>query len=175
MNLNPILAGIALIATTAAFAEPAITQPKTIRKLIEKKENPGQEIELNTPESGNPTQGIPQGEDSFGLSGGWMFSPQTHILVVDDMMTMRKLVSKTCKELGFTQITEASDGALAWEAIQSANPPIGVIISDWNMPNCTGIDLLKRVRADSRYKTLPFVLVTAKRKKLRSWKRSRQA
>jgi len=90
-----------------------------------------------------------------------MFSPNTKILVVDDMMTMRKLVSKTCKELGFTDIVEAADGALAWEAIQSANPPIGLIISDWNMPNCTGLDLLKRVRGDSRFGKLPFVMVTA--------------
>ena len=90
-----------------------------------------------------------------------MFSPNTRILVVDDMMTMRKLVSKTCKELGFTDIVEAADGALAWETLQSANPAIGLIISDWNMPNCTGLDLLKRVRGDQRFGKLPFVMVTA--------------
>ncbi len=90
-----------------------------------------------------------------------MFSLTTRILVVDDMMTMRKLVSKTCKEIGFTDITEAADGALAWEAIQGANPAFGLIISDWNMPNCTGLDLLKRVRGDQRFGKLPFVLVTA--------------
>lgn len=90
-----------------------------------------------------------------------MFSPETHVLVVDDMMTMRKIVSKTCKEIGFLKITEAADGALAWEAIQNAAPPIGLIISDWNMPNTTGLDLLKRVRADSRFGKLPFILVTA--------------
>jgi two-component system chemotaxis response regulator CheY len=90
-----------------------------------------------------------------------MFSPDTHILVVDDMLTMRKLVSKTCKELGFTKISDAADGILAWEVIQNANPPIGLIISDWNMPNCTGLDLLKRVRADGRFGKLPFVMVTA--------------
>ncbi len=90
-----------------------------------------------------------------------MFDPKTRILVIDDMMTMRKLVSKICKELGFTDITEASDGAQGWEAINSANPPFGLIISDWNMPNTTGLDLLKRVRADSRFVKLPFVLVTA--------------
>jgi two-component system chemotaxis response regulator CheY len=90
-----------------------------------------------------------------------MFSPDTHVLVVDDMMTMRKLVTKTCKELGFSQITDAADGALAWQAIQNANPPIGLIISDWNMPNTSGLDLLKRVRADSRFGKLPFIMVTA--------------
>jgi two-component system chemotaxis response regulator CheY len=74
---------------------------------------------------------------------------------------MRKLVGKTCKDLGFTDITEAADGAKAWEAIMNATPPIGLVVSDWNMPNSTGIDLLKRVRADSRFQAMPFVLVTA--------------
>lgn len=90
-----------------------------------------------------------------------MFDPKTRILVVDDMMTMRKIVSKVCKELGFTDLTEAADGTLAWEAINSASPSFGLVISDWNMPNCSGLDLLKRVRADSRFGKMPFVLVTA--------------
>lgn len=90
-----------------------------------------------------------------------MFSPDTHVLVVDDMLTMRKLVGKTCKDLGFTKISDAADGALAWQAIQAAEPPIGLIISDWNMPNTSGLDLLKRVRADSRFGKIPFIMVTA--------------
>jgi len=90
-----------------------------------------------------------------------MFSPDTQVLVVDDMMTMRKLVTKTCKGLGFSKITDAADGALAWAAIQQADPPIGLIISDWNMPNTSGLDLLKRVRADSRFGKIPFIMVTA--------------
>lgn len=90
-----------------------------------------------------------------------MFDLKTRILVVDDMMTMRKLVAKACKEIGFTDITEAADGALAWTAVTEANPSFGLIISDWNMPNCTGLDLLKRVRADSRFGKTPLILVTA--------------
>jgi two-component system chemotaxis response regulator CheY len=90
-----------------------------------------------------------------------MFDPKTKILIVDDMMTMRKLVGKVCKELGFTDLSEASDGAKAWEAIASASPPFGLVISDWNMPGTSGLDLLKRVRGDSRYGKLPFVMVTA--------------
>lgn len=89
-----------------------------------------------------------------------MFDPTTKVLVVDDMMTMRKIVVKACKDIGFSDITEAPDGQKAWEAIQ-ATPSIGLVISDWNMPNCTGLDLLKRVRADSRFKNIPFVLLTA--------------
>lgn len=90
-----------------------------------------------------------------------MFDLSSKILIVDDMMTMRKLVGKVCKEIGFTDLTEAADGIKAWEAISSANPGFSLIISDWNMPNCTGLDLLKRVRADSRLSKLPFILVTA--------------
>ena len=90
-----------------------------------------------------------------------MFDPKTRVLVVDDMMTMRKIVSRTCKDLGFADITEAPDGQKAWEAVQSAQPPFGLIVSDWNMPNCTGLEFLKRVRADGRFKAIPFVLLTA--------------
>jgi two-component system chemotaxis response regulator CheY len=90
-----------------------------------------------------------------------MFDSKTRVLVVDDMMTMRKIVSKNVKELGFTDLTEAGDGVKAWEAISNAASPFGLVISDWNMPNCSGLDLLKRIRADSRFKTLPFLMVTA--------------
>lgn len=90
-----------------------------------------------------------------------MFPLNTKILIVDDMMTMRKLVSKIFRDLGFTDISDASDGALAWQAISTSNPPFGLVISDWNMPQCTGLELLKRVRNDPRFAKLPFVLVTA--------------
>lgn len=90
-----------------------------------------------------------------------MFDLNTRLLVIDDMGTMRKIVSKACKDIGFTDITEAADGALGWQAITTATSPIGLIISDWNMPNCSGLELLKRVRGDKRYAHLPFLLVTA--------------
>lgn len=94
-----------------------------------------------------------------------MFSPSTRVLVVDDMMTMRKLVIKSLREIGFTDFIEAADGRLGWEQLSGSNPPVGLIVSDWNMPNATGIDLLKRVRAESKYKHLPFVLITAESEK----------
>lgn len=90
-----------------------------------------------------------------------MFDIKTRVLIVDDMLTMRKLVGKVCKEIGFTDLTEATDGALAWKAINETQPPFGLVISDWNMPNTTGLDLLKRVRADTRFTKLPFIMVTA--------------
>lgn len=90
-----------------------------------------------------------------------MFATQTKILVVDDMEAMRKVIIKILKQLGFTDITEADDGSTAWEMITSAKQPFGLVISDWNMPICMGIDLLKRVRADARFKRTPFIMVTA--------------
>ncbi|HRK03438.1 MAG TPA: response regulator [Oligoflexia bacterium] len=90
-----------------------------------------------------------------------MFDAKTRILVIDDMMTMRKVVAKCLREMGFSDILEAKDGADGWEKITNAAPPVGLVISDWNMPNCMGIDLLKRVRADSRFKLTPFIMVTA--------------
>ncbi len=88
-----------------------------------------------------------------------MFDKNTRVLVVDDMLTMRKIVSKILKEMGYTQITEAVDGADAWEKTQSGD--FGLIISDWNMPNCSGLEFLKKVRADQKLAKTPFLLVTA--------------
>lgn len=88
-----------------------------------------------------------------------MFDPKTKVLVVDDMLTMRKIVKKILMELGFSDISEAQDGQEAWEKTKTGN--FGLIVSDWNMPNCTGLEFLKRVRADQNLKGTPFILVTA--------------
>lgn len=90
-----------------------------------------------------------------------MFDPKIKILVVDDMMTMRKIVTKALKEMGFSDFIEAGDGAKAWEALNQSATAVSLVISDWNMPNSTGLDLLKRVRGDGRFKKLPFILLTA--------------
>ncbi len=90
-----------------------------------------------------------------------MFDTKTRILTVDDMMTMRKIIGKTLRSFNYNDIIEAGDGNLGFEALQKSEVPVGLIISDWNMPNCTGLDFLKRVRADERFKHLPFVLITA--------------
>jgi len=90
-----------------------------------------------------------------------MFPPNTRILVLDDMMTMRKVVGKSLKEIGFTDIQDGADGNQGWEILEKSTPPIQLVVSDWNMPNCSGLDLLKKVRADAKYSKLPFVLLTA--------------
>lgn len=90
-----------------------------------------------------------------------MFDLGVRVLVVDDMTTMRKIVSKALKTIGFADIIDAADGALAFTALQNSDKPVGLIVSDWNMPNCTGLEFLKRVRGNSQYKDTPFVLLTA--------------
>jgi len=91
-----------------------------------------------------------------------MFDPKTKVLVVDDMSTMRKIVIKIVKDLGFTDIHEAADGNEAWKHISnSGETPFGLVISDWNMPNCTGLEFLKRIRSDQKVSKTPFILVTA--------------
>lgn len=85
------------------------------------------------------------------------------ILVVDDFSTMRRIVKTCLKQLGFENITEAEDGQIALSKLQSQE--FKLIISDWNMPNMMGIDLLKAVRATENLKAIPFLMVTAEAQK----------
>ena len=90
-----------------------------------------------------------------------MYDFGTLVLVVDDAATMRKLVMKALKQIGFTKFIEAPDGAVAWKLLNAPENAIGLVLSDWNMPNSTGLDLLKRIRASSQFLTLPIYLVSA--------------
>lgn len=93
-----------------------------------------------------------------------MFPPETKILIVDDMKTMRVLLRKRLTDMGFTQITEAGDGEAAWQEIEKAlgaQAPFQLILSDWAMPKAKGIHLLKRVRSNSQMKGVPFIMLTA--------------
>jgi len=85
-------------------------------------------------------------------------NPKISILIVDDMPAMRSILKSLLNKLEFTNIIEAEDGNKAWEILQDKK--VHLVISDWNMPNMKGIDLLKKVRADERYKDLPFLIVT---------------
>lgn len=89
---------------------------------------------------------------------------EMRILVVDDFSTMRRIVKNLLKELGFSNFDEAEDGVQAWNAIETAGG-YDFIVSDWNMPNMTGIDLLRKVRADARFSSTPFLLITAEAKR----------
>jgi two-component system, chemotaxis family, chemotaxis protein CheY len=83
------------------------------------------------------------------------------ILVVDDFSTMRRIVRNLLVELGFTNtcISEAEDGNAALAALR-ANP-FDMVVTDWNMPNMTGIELLRAIRADAGLKSMPVLMVTA--------------
>lgn len=92
------------------------------------------------------------------------FDPKQRILIVDDMNTMRKVIKNMLVKLGCDNIQEANDGIPAWQLLQDAHErgePFQFILSDWNMPGMTGLDLLKKVRADERFKQVPFLMVTA--------------
>jgi two-component system chemotaxis response regulator CheY len=85
------------------------------------------------------------------------------ILVVDDFSTMRQIVKKSLKDLGFSNISEAVDGQDALNKLRGEE--FKFIISDWNMPKMMGIDLLKAVRGDEKLKAIPFLMVTAEAQK----------
>jgi two-component system, chemotaxis family, chemotaxis protein CheY len=93
-----------------------------------------------------------------------MFPATTRILIIDDMSTMRQLVKAQLRTMGFKNFYEAENGEQAFGVLQAqtkAQEGIELVLSDWNMPQLTGIDLLKRVRATPEYKELPFMLITA--------------
>ncbi len=81
------------------------------------------------------------------------------ILVVDDFSTMRRIVKNILKQLGFTNVVDADDGSTAWEILNKDK--IDFIISDWNMPKMSGIELLRKVRASEEFADIPFLMVTA--------------
>ncbi|HBR05825.1 MAG TPA: response regulator [Desulfovibrio sp.] len=81
------------------------------------------------------------------------------ILVVDDFSTMRKIIKNILRQLGYSNVVEADDGTTAWDVLNKDN--IQFIISDWNMPKMSGIELLRKVRASEEFGALPFLMVTA--------------
>ena len=84
-------------------------------------------------------------------------------LVVDDFSTMRRIVRNLLKEIGHTNVEEAEDGQIALGKLQAGN--FDFVVSDLNMPNMNGFELLRSIRADARLKSLPVLLVTAEAKK----------
>ncbi|HEX4896515.1 MAG TPA: chemotaxis response regulator CheY [Solimonas sp.] len=81
------------------------------------------------------------------------------ILVVDDFSTMRRIVRNLLGDLGYSNITEADDGKSAWPMLQAGN--FDFVVTDWNMPGMTGIELLKNIRGDARIAKTPVLMVTA--------------
>ena len=88
-----------------------------------------------------------------------MFSKDSRVLIVDDMVVMRKIMLHALRNLGFTNVDQYKNGEEAWAALNAKK--YDLVISDWNMPVCTGLELLKRVRSSEAYGNIPFMLVTA--------------
>lgn len=81
------------------------------------------------------------------------------ILVVDDFSTMRRIVKNLLADLGYTNVAEADDGNTAWPMLEAGN--FDFVVTDWNMPGMTGIDLLRKIRGDGRIGKTPVLMVTA--------------
>lgn len=81
------------------------------------------------------------------------------LLVVDDSSTMRRIIKNTLQRLGFEDVLEAEHGIEAWQVMERT-PDINVLITDWNMPEMNGLELVRKVRADGRYDAMPIIMVT---------------
>jgi two-component system chemotaxis response regulator CheY len=92
-----------------------------------------------------------------------MADPKMRFLVVDDFSTMRRIVRNLLKELGFANIDEAEDGQVALQKLTTE--PFDFVVSDWNMPNMDGLQLLQAVRANAQLKHLPVLMITAEAKR----------
>lgn len=92
-----------------------------------------------------------------------MLDLKMKILVVDDFSTMRRILKNILKQIGFSNIDEAEDGTTA--LVKLKQDKYDMVVSDWNMPNMTGLDLLKAIRADDVITKTPVLMVTAEAKK----------
>ncbi len=81
------------------------------------------------------------------------------LLVVDDSSTMRRIIKNTLSRLGYEEVLEGEDGVQGWTVLDE-NPDMGMLITDWNMPEMNGLELVKKVRADARFADLPIIMVT---------------
>ena len=91
-----------------------------------------------------------------------MVDANVKFLVVDDFSTMRRIIRNQLNELGFTNVQEAEDGV---DALHKLGGHFDVVVSDWNMPNMTGIELLRKIRSDPTLKDLPVLMITAEAKR----------
>lgn len=80
------------------------------------------------------------------------------ILVVDDSATMRRIIKNSLSNLGYVDLLEAEDGVVAWDIMNKEE--VGILVTDWNMPNMNGLELVTKVRADGKYADVPIIMVT---------------
>lgn len=94
-----------------------------------------------------------------------MIDPSKPVLVVDDFATMRRILIACLKEAGFTNIVEADDGRKGYSVAENMAESITLIVSDWNMPNMDGLDMLRALKANPKTSHIPVLMVTAEAKK----------
>lgn len=82
------------------------------------------------------------------------------LLVVDDSSTMRRIIKNTLGRLGYKDILEAEHGAEAWEILDEQGSAVKVLVTDWNMPEMNGLELVQKVRGDGRFEDIPIIMVT---------------
>ncbi|MBD5552703.1 MAG: response regulator [Desulfovibrio sp.] len=87
------------------------------------------------------------------------YDPNMRVLIVDDFSTMRRIVRNILRQIGLNNVVEADDGTTAWDILNREK--IDFIVSDWNMPKMTGIELLRKVRSSEQFADTPFLMVTA--------------
>jgi two-component system, chemotaxis family, chemotaxis protein CheY len=104
-----------------------------------------------------------KGYPNYFRRGQVAMDVKMNVLVVDDFSTMRRIVKNILRQLGFENIFEADDGMNALDVLRGQS--VDFIISDWNMPRLSGIELLKAVRTSDEWKDLPFLMVTAEGQK----------
>ena len=92
-----------------------------------------------------------------------MAEKKTKILVVDDFATMRRIIKNVLRQAGYDDVVEADDGSTALFKLKTNS--IDFVIADWNMPNMTGLDLLKAMRSEEAFKDIPFLMLTAEAQK----------
>jgi two-component system chemotaxis response regulator CheY len=92
-----------------------------------------------------------------------MVEQNLRFLVVDDFSTMRRIVRNLLKELGYSNVDEAEDGVEGLSKLRSGQ--FDFVVSDWNMPNMDGLEMLKQIRADAALSEIPVLMVTAEAKK----------
>ena len=85
------------------------------------------------------------------------------VLIVDDFSTMRRIIKNLLADLGFNNTVEAEDGHSALSVLRQ--DAVELVVTDWNMPGMSGIDLLRAIRADERFRALPVLMVTAEAKR----------
>jgi two-component system chemotaxis response regulator CheY len=94
-----------------------------------------------------------------------MIDPNKQVLVVDDFATMRRIIIACLKEAGYTNVVEAEDGKKGYLVAENLADSITMIVSDWNMPNMDGLDMLRALKANPKTAHIPVLMVTAEAKK----------